>query len=58
MTTVTASSNTSPIIGTVQDKNGKHVKETQFFVRVANGTKALDDDEKQKYLAQRWPGDS
>ena len=40
----------------VHDKNGQHVKQTQFFVRVANGTKALDDDEKQKYLAQRWPG--
>jgi hypothetical protein len=25
-------------------------------VRVADGTKADDDDEKQKYLAQRWPG--
>jgi hypothetical protein len=39
----------------VHDRNGQHVKQTQFFVRVANGTKALDDDEKQKYLAQRWP---
>jgi type I restriction enzyme R subunit len=30
-------------------------KQTQFFVRVANATKALDGDEKQKYLSQRWP---
>jgi hypothetical protein len=28
-------------------------QQAQFFVRVANGTKALDADEKQKYLAQR-----
>ena len=40
----------------VHDKNGQYVKQTQFFVRVANGTKALDDAEKQKYLAHRWPG--
>ena len=40
----------------VHDKNGQHVQQTQFFVRVANGTKALDSDEKQKYLGQRWPG--
>jgi type I restriction enzyme R subunit len=39
----------------VHDKNGQHIKQTQFFVRVANGTKALDGDEKQKYLSQRWP---
>jgi hypothetical protein len=46
-----------PVDATViHDKNSEYVKQTQFFVRGANGTKALDDDEKQKYLAQRWPG--
>ena len=45
-----------PVGGTViHDKNGEYVKQTQFFVRVANGTKVFDGDEKQKYLAQRWP---
>ena len=29
---------------------------TEFFVRVANGTKALDVVEKEKYISQRWPG--
>jgi hypothetical protein len=27
----------------------------QFFVRVANATTALDADEKQKHIGQRWP---
>jgi type I restriction enzyme, R subunit len=40
----------------VHDKNGQYIKQTQFFVRVANGTKAIDGDEKDKYLIQRWPG--
>jgi len=39
----------------VHDKNGQHIRRTEFFVRIGNGTKALDDDEKQKYLSQRWP---
>lgn len=38
----------------VHDRNGQHVKETQFFVRIANGTRALDESEKAKYIAQRW----
>ena len=47
----------SPVDATVlHDKNGQRFKQTKFFVRVANGTKALDEDEKQKYLSQRWPG--
>jgi hypothetical protein len=46
-----------PVDATViHDNNGDYVKQTQCFVRVANGTKALDDDEKHKCLAQRWPG--
>ena len=31
-------------------------KVTGFYVRGLNGTKALDVVEKQKYIAQRWPG--
>jgi type I restriction enzyme R subunit len=46
-----------PVDATVtHDKNGQHVKAVEFYVRIANGTKALDAAEKQKYLAQRWPG--
>jgi hypothetical protein len=32
----------------VHDRNGQLVEQTQFFVRVANGTRALEDDEQQK----------
>jgi hypothetical protein len=42
----------------VHDKNGQHTKQTQFFVGVANGTMALDGDEKERYLRQRWPSAS
>jgi hypothetical protein len=46
-----------PVDATViHGKNGDYVKQTQFFERVANGTPALDDDEEQTSLAQRWPG--
>ncbi|MDQ3177078.1 MAG: hypothetical protein M3Q72_05970 [Actinomycetota bacterium] len=39
----------------VHDVNGQHLEKTEFFVRVGNGTKALDDTERQKYVAQHWP---
>ena len=46
-----------PVDATViSDKNGDYVNQIQFFVRVADLTKVLDDDEKQTYLAQHWPG--
>jgi hypothetical protein len=46
-----------PVEATVaHDRNGQLVKHAQVFVRVSNATKALDEDEKQKYLSQRWPG--
>ena len=38
----------------VHGRHGQHVKATEFYVRVANGTRALDDVEKQKYVEQRW----
>ena len=48
-----------PVDATVAyEKDGQIEKKTQFFVRVANGTRALDDIERQKYLASRWPGRS
>lgn len=48
-----------PVDATVlHDVNGQYVKKTQFFVRIANGTKALSDDERQKYIGQRWPQSS
>ena len=40
---------------TVVDKKGQHAKKTVFYVRVGNGTKELDDTEKAKYIAGRWP---
>ncbi len=46
-----------PVDATViSDKNGDYVEQIQLFVRVADLTKVLDDDEKQTYLAQHWPG--
>lgn len=38
-----------------QKPDGPKETRTEFFVRVANGTKPLDPVEKQKYIAQRWP---
>ncbi len=38
----------------VHDNNGQHVTSTEFYVRVANGTKSLDDAETQQYVKQRW----
>lgn len=40
----------------IDDRNGGFVAQTQLFVRVANGTKAFDDDDKHNDLAQRRPG--
>jgi hypothetical protein len=40
----------------IDDRNGEFVAQTQLFVRVANGTKAFDDDDKHNDLAQRRPG--
>lgn len=37
-----------------QKPNGPKEIRTEFFVRVANGTKALDVVEREKYIAQRW----
>ena len=36
--------------------NGQHVKQQQFFVRVGNGTKGIEGEERQKLIAARWPG--
>ena len=41
----------------VVDVKGNHVKQTNFYARINNGThKFIDDDEKQKYIAHRWEG--
>jgi len=37
------------------DARGTVDELTAFYVRVANGTKALDEQEKAKYGASRWP---
>ncbi len=37
------------------DVKGQFEKKTAFYVRIGNGTKALDDTEKQKYVQTRWP---
>jgi hypothetical protein len=37
-------------------KKGQHVKAENFYTRINNGThKFIDDDQKQKYIANRWP---
>ncbi len=45
-----------PVDATVihQKPDGPKETRTEFFVRVANGTKALDAVEKQKYIFSRW----
>lgn len=45
-----------PVEGRVmyQKPGGPKEVRTEFFVRVANGTKALDAVEKEKYLLARW----
>ncbi len=37
-----------------QKPNEPKETRTEFFVRVANGTKALNSVEREKYIAQRW----
>lgn len=45
-----------PVEATVTvDKNGQFEKVTAFFVRLANGTRAITDPaERQRYVASRW----
>ncbi|MEZ5246311.1 MAG: DEAD/DEAH box helicase family protein [Acidimicrobiales bacterium] len=41
----------------IVDAKGNHMKQTNFYARINNGThKFIDEDEKQKYIAHRWPG--
>lgn len=40
---------------TVVDKQGQQSKKTAFYVRVANSTRELNDEQKAKYVPQRWP---
>ena len=49
-----------PVDATVikQKPGDPKAKVTEFYVRGLNGTKALDVVEKQRYIAQRWPGTS
>ena len=37
-----------------QKPNGSKEIRQEFFVRVANGTNALDSVQREKYVAQRW----
>jgi type I restriction enzyme R subunit len=37
------------------DKKGQLEKKTAFYIRLNNGTVELDEAEKQKYVATRWP---
>ena len=40
---------------TVADTKGQFSKEVAFFVRLNNGTRAIEDErEIQRYIAQRW----
>lgn len=40
---------------TTVDKAGQHLKKRVFYVRMNNGTRAVDDEgEVEKYIAQRW----
>ena len=39
----------------VQKPNQPKETRIDFYVRVANGTKALNSVEREKYIAQRWP---
>lgn len=41
----------------VVDKKGNHMKQTNFYARINNAThKFIDDEQKQLYIGQRWPG--
>ena len=37
------------------EKSGQQRKETKFYVRTGNSTRALDEPEKAKYILSRWP---
>jgi len=40
---------------TVADKRGQFGKARRFYVRLNNGTRAIDDErERERYIAQRW----
>ncbi len=40
---------------TVSDRQGQFSKTRKFYVRLNNGTRAIDDErERQRYMAQRW----
>ena len=40
---------------TIVDKQGLHQKQQMFYVRMNNGTRAIDDDaEVEKFIASRW----
>jgi hypothetical protein len=39
----------------VEERGSARIKQTQFSAHIDNVTKAIDGDEKQKYLGQRWP---
>ena len=39
----------------VVDRKGKFERKTAFYVRLANGTREIDDPvERQRYIAGRW----
>ena len=46
-----------PVDATVKmPEKGQMVTKTTMFVRINNGTHDFkDDDEKQKFISQRWP---
>lgn len=40
---------------TVADKQGQFTKKKVFYLRLNNGTRAIEDErERQRYIAQRW----
>jgi len=40
---------------TVADKQGQFARRQQFYIRLNNGTRAVEDDrERERYIAERW----
>jgi type I restriction enzyme, R subunit len=40
---------------TVTDQRGQFPRAPRFFIRLNNGTRAIEDEvERQRYIAQRW----
>lgn len=37
------------------DKSGQMIKKTVFYVRTSNATLTLNDEEKARYILNRWP---